>query len=736
MNQDINSKKSKKKRIITLIITIVINLIIVGFIAGKELITNQNGSSKFEISSINVWFILLGIASFLVALTSDYIKYKRMLIRAGGRYDPRGAFEVSIIGKYADNVTPFGAGGQPFQIHYLHKRGYTSGTSSAITIMGFLTQQIAFIIVAIAVLIFNPQMLETLSFMKVAAFIGIGFYAILPLTIIIFAIIPKPFAAFLRLIMKIGQFLHIVKNYEESTSKVINALNEYVSIIKDMIRRPVFLFNILFFSITYQIGILSTPYFAMKAFSGSVDYFTIFSMTVYIYLAITIIPTPGNSGVAEGSFYLVFSSLEGGALFWAMILWRALVYYSWIIIGLFVVMRTAIKNTLKFKKEVPSDRPLKIALVCDVFYPLMDGVIRTVDQYARELQKKGHTPVVICPKEKGQERVKLSYEVFRLGVFRLPFIPFDICYPFASIRVLKFLRKQNFDVIHIHSPFVSGQIIERYARRHKIPTITTFHSKYYDDCYHITHSKILSKIFVTMIVNFYTRIDVVWACSKSTMSTLREYGYNGPLSYMDNGVEAMPNGDPLEFKNEAILTYNIPDNKKKLLFVGQQIWHKNIRLVLDTLKELPDDYVCLIAGTGYDKESIMSYANKIGLNNKALFLGKIENRRLLFGLYESCDLFFFPSLYDNAPLVVREAALSNLPSLLVKGSNASEIIIDGYNGFIGDNEVKSMSNKIISIFDNNSLKEVGENARKTIPISWDEIIDKVLNAYISEFKKD
>ncbi len=735
MNNDVTNKKDKKKRIITLVITIVINLTIVGFIAGRELINNSGDSSKFDISGINVWFLLFGIASFLVALFADFMKYKRMLMRAGGRYDPRGAFEVATYGKYADNITPFGAGGQPFQIHYLHKRGYSSGAASAVTIAGFLTQQIAFIIVAIVVLILYPQMLESLSFLKVATFVGLGFYAILPVTIIIFAIVPKPFAIFLRFIMKIGQKLHIVKDCESRTNKVVSALNEYVSIIKDMIKRPVFLFIVFFWSIVYQIGILSTPYFAMKAFGGNVDYFTIFSMTVYIYLAITIIPTPGNSGVAEGSFYLVFSSLEGGALFWAMILWRALVYYSWIIIGLFVVMRIAIKNTLKFKREVPSDRPLKIALVCDVFYPLMDGVIRTIDQYARELQKKGHIPIVICPKEKGQERVKLSYEVFRLGIFKIPFIPFNICYPFASIRVLRFLKKQNFDIIHIHSPFVSGRLIERYARRHKIPTVTTFHSKYYDDCFHITHSKLLSKIFVSMIVDFYCRIDVVWACSKSTMNTLREYGYTGPLSYMENGVEAMPIGDPIEFKNEAIKTYNIPMDKKKLLFVGQQIWHKNIKLVLDTLKELPDDYICLFAGTGYDEDDIKSYATKNGIIDRALFLGKVENRKLLFGLYEASDLFFFPSLYDNAPLVVREAALSSLPSLVIKDSNASEIITDEYNGYTEENNVSSMHNKIISIFESGKLEEVGLNARKTIPISWDEIIDKVVASYISEFKK-
>ena len=44
--------------------------------------------------------------------------------------------------------------------------------------------------------------------------------------------------------------------------------------------------------------------------------------------------------------------------------------------------------------------------------------------------------------------------------------------------------------------------------------------------------------------------------------------------------------------------------------------------------------------------------------------------------------FTFPSLYDNAPMVVREAAVMGTPAVLVAGSDAAEIIHDGANGFV------------------------------------------------------
>ena len=740
--QEIDTKKKKKSRVITLLLVILLNLIIVGVIVFTELrkTKGEGETSKFEISKLNPIFTLLGIALFGVALFAEFMKYRRMILSGCGRLDRRGAFQVATYGKYADNITPLGAGGQPFQIHFLHKRGYTGGASTSITMTGFLSQQIAFIIIAVLVLIIAPYTFTLPSevvAVKVMAYIGLGFYSFFPLLVILFALIPKPINALIIGFIKLGHKMHIVKDYEKVHERTINGIKEYVDLIKQAIRRPTFLIPTMFWSLVYQMAILSIPFFAIMAFGGDVIWWNTFAITVYIYLAITIIPTPGNSGVAEASFFLVFSSLSAGALFWAMLFWRALVYYSWIVIGLVVVLRSSVKNSYMHRKEVPSDRPLNIALVCDNFFPVIDGVVRTVDQYAREFVKMGHHPVVIVPDLDGADDSNLPYEVYRLPKFKVPGIPFDSVKPFLGRKAKKYFDSKNFDVMHIHSPMILGQMMQKYGRRHKIPVFTTFHSKYYDDTLHLTHSKILASIMVKYILYFYHRVDRVWACSTSTGETLKSYGYNGPIGVMENGVENMPEGNIEEFKKEALNNYHIPSDKRLLLFVGQQIWHKNLKLVLDTTKALcekDDRYHTIIVGTGYDEESIKKYASEIGVNDKVSFLGKIKSRKALFGLYELCDIFFFPSLYDNAPLVVREAALAKLPALLVRGSTAAEIINDNENGYLAENSVESMCEKINEAYDSNRMNEVGEEASKTIPIPWSEIAQRVIDRYISESK--
>ena len=739
--QDIHSKKKKKSRLITLIIVILVNLGIVGFIVGRELTANGGvGKSKLEISSLNPWFTISAIALFGVALFAEYMKYRRMLLSGAGRLDRRGAFQVATYGKYADNITPMGAGGQPFQIHFLHKRGYPGGVSTSTTMNGFLSQQIAFILIAVTVLIISPYTAvipDSVLALRIMAYVGLGFYSFFPLLVIAFAIFPKPITAMIMGLLKLGHKMHIVKDIDSTHERVLKGIKEYTDLIKQAIKRPTFWIPTMFWSLVYQFAILSIPFFCIRAFGGEGDWWTIFVITVNIYLAITIIPTPGNSGVAEGSFYLVFSALPSGALFWAMIFWRTLVYYSWIIIGLVVVLKTAVKNTYMHRKEVPSDRPLNICLVNDIYFPVIDGVVRTVDQYAREMVKKGHHVVVVCPQLKGSDDENLPYEVYRLPQFKVPGIPFESVKPFLSKKIKKYLNSKNFDVIHIHSPMILGHMFQKYGRRHKIPVFTTFHSKYYDDALHYTHSKLLAKMLVKYIVAFYNRTDFVWGCSSYAASVLKEYGYNGHVGVMINGVENMPSGNIEDYKREAIEHYQIPTNKRLFLFVGQQIWHKNLKLVLDTTKKLceeSDDYHTIIVGVGDDEEAIKKYAEDIGIKDKVSFVGKIRSRRTLFGLYELCDLFFFPSVYDTSGLVIREAALVGLPSLLVEGSGPAEVVEDGVNGYLAKNDVDSMVDRIKKAFDSGRIEEVGKKASETIPIPWENIVEQAIDRYISESK--
>ena len=732
---------SPKKRRIGLLITLAVNLLVVGYIAVTEFGGDSTTVEHVSVKSIRLFFLLFGVLCFALAAFMDYSKYRRMLMAAEGVDDRKGAFEVAMLGKYYDNVTPFGAGGQPFQMHYLKKRGYNAGTSGACPVAGFLSQQIAFVLIGLVVFLFNQDILDKIILLRVTAFIGLFMYALLPMGILLFVAFPKPFKAvigwIIRLLgkIRIGKW-RLIRDAQQSQQKVLDVLDQYIHCIRMFRRRPGFFGKLIGLSLLYQLAILSIPFFMLRAFGGSGGWWDTFSLVVYIYAAITIVPTPGNAGAAEASFYAVFSSLEGGMLFWAMIVWRLLVYYSWLIVGIVLLTRSAVQRPERQLRSPPKTGPIRVALWSDLFFPTVDDdVVRTVDAYARHLTDLGHYACVICPESKSSEfdDSRLGYDVFRVPAFRFTRYAFDAAFGTQTRQLHRIFAQEPPDVLHVHSPFLTGWLALRLGRKYRIPVVATFHSKYREDALNLTHSKLLANILVNYVVDFYSKADYVWACSCRAAETLRGYGYNGKIYVMENGCEPDEALRLHKSRRLAVQRYQLPEDRHVLLFIGHLIWERNLKLVLDTVQRLAKEdprYLLLVVGDSGNEE-IEAYADSLELPEHVRFLGRIEDRRLIFGLYAYANLLFFPSSYDNAPLVLREAALTALPALLVEGSNAAEIVEDGVNGFTAKETVDDMSERIREIFSDGSLIPAGEKAQRTIPIAWANIVARSVNAYRS-----
>ena len=90
----------------------------------------------------------------------------------------------------------------------------------------------------------------------------------------------------------------------------------------------------------------------------------------------------------------------------------------------------------------------------------------------------------------------------------------------------------------------------------------------------------------------------------------------------------------------------------------------------------------------------------------------------------------FPSIYDNAPLVVREAASLHTPSIVARGSNTAEIIKDGINGFLSDNDVTAFANRLRYILECPTIISwAAKGAVETLVRSWNGIAVEVLDRY-------
>ena len=374
---------------------------------------------------------------------------------------------------------------------------------------------------------------------------------------------------------------------------------------------------------------------------------------------------------------------------------------------------------------------MKIGEFSDSFLPIIDGVGRVVYNYCDTIARKGHECTAIVPMDNFGYRGGLPFEIIDYYSRSVPLMSkYDAGLPKIDLHYNNRLKMTDFDIVHVHTPFIAGSEGVHYARDHKIPLVGTFHPKYYDDFLHLTGSRHIAGLGTDIIVKFYEQCDEVWAVSESSAKTLNEYGYSGKVEVMPNGM--MIRELNLEWMDSAKAHFGIDDDPC-LLFVGQMNWKKNILKILEACSILKKEGIAfnlIMAGKGPHEDEIKDKVKKLGIEEDTYIVGHVLREDLLNGLYMLADLFVFPSIYDNGPMVVREAANAGTPSIVVRGSSAAEGIDDMVNGFYCEDDSASIAQVIKKAFaDREKTAMIGLEAKETIPVAWDDLIDTVIDRY-------
>jgi glycosyltransferase involved in cell wall biosynthesis len=377
---------------------------------------------------------------------------------------------------------------------------------------------------------------------------------------------------------------------------------------------------------------------------------------------------------------------------------------------------------------------MNILYANESFAPQFDGVAVCTQNYADIINKKYGRSYVLVPAHESRDGSDFGYEVLQCPTVKTTIVnQYKVCLPMPP-KLRNKIDKMPIDLVHSHCPFITGILAMRIAKQRGIPHVSTFHSKYKDDINQRMkiNMELPGEMVAKYAASFYNKCDYVWTVNQGTARTLREYGYKGEVTVMPNGCDM-----PVTYRDESIRAevarkYNIDPNQPILLFVGRLTYVKNVDLIakaVGALKRRGRKFSMLMVGSGEDEQKLKELVSKLEVEDVVKFTGKVLDRQELRKIYSSCDLFVFPSVYDNAPLVVREAAACGLPSLLIKGSNSAEGIKDGENGILVEEKVEDIALAINEAVTNADLNHMGEKARETIHISWEDVVEKVHEEY-------
>lgn len=258
----------------------------------------------------------------------------------------------------------------------------------------------------------------------------------------------------------------------------------------------------------------------------------------------------------------------------------------------------------------------------------------------------------------------------------------------TALPILEFLRKRNYDLIHIHSG--SSSMLAIYAAASHTAGI---------ECI-IAHSHCTGRDDMRHTVSRAATVPVLKRCVTDFCACSEESGrWRFPRSVCDSELHVIKNGiDTAAFaydeqkRAEIRSMYGIVDDTVLIGTVGRLTYQKNQLYMLRLLRKMISDiscpdcdddhekireihetggkeietpcgskavrkYMLMFAGGGEDLEMLQTYAMMMGLQDRVIFAG-VSGR--ISDFYSAIDVLAVPSEYEGFPLVVLEAQAAGL----------------------------------------------------------------------------
>lgn len=285
---------------------------------------------------------------------------------------------------------------------------------------------------------------------------------------------------------------------------------------------------------------------------------------------------------------------------------------------------------------------------------------------------------------------------------------------FQIIELQKFLEDFQPDIIHSH--LFEAEIISRSCF---FPNARWF-SHSHDRMKSLRNMKFKSLLSKQQLINYYERKYLINRYKKNggnhfiAISNDIETFLKSTLPHNIVKINKLENAiDSNRFKRPILLEEKVLVKPFKLISIGRLDTNKNHQFLLDcifNLKNCGFQFHLTIVGEGDTRPKLEQKINDLELHSEVTLAGVKDHVEEL--LWQS-DLYVHSALTEGFGLTLIEAMAAGLPVITLNGGGNRDLIEEGKNGFLIEEEnVEHFTEKILELVKNPALyKEMSQYAQ-------------------------
>jgi 1,2-diacylglycerol 3-alpha-glucosyltransferase len=316
---------------------------------------------------------------------------------------------------------------------------------------------------------------------------------------------------------------------------------------------------------------------------------------------------------------------------------------------------------------------MRVGFFTEVYHPVVNGVVASIDALAGGLRELGHEVYCFAPSAPGHTHDEAP-------VYRIPSLPLPTSSAYRlTVPVVSRRRRESIinrlQVIHAHSPFVTGWMAMRYARRLRIPLVYTYHTRLEEYAHYVPFEENATRRAAsTLTRNYANSADAVIVPTAAMRDRLLELGVHA-------AIEVIPTGIDLKLfhsgshKPQIRAAMGVREGERFLLTVSRLAREKNVELLIRALGLCRRPARLIVAGDGPRREALEETARECGVTERVHFIGEVDRSRLP-DLYANADAFVFASTTETQGIVLVEAMAAGAAIVAAEAPQIRDVLGD------------------------------------------------------------